>query len=405
MGRRDWQDPFRPAWDLRVNGQPLPEDVRAAIRRLSAELVIDGADMLEIEADAWDSYRSRWVLLAETTLAPGNLVVLYTGYGHELHAVQRFRVVAHSARYPSGGTPTVTVRAYSAESRLVEATQPRVFEGPVSDADIARELAAAAGLAVTADSVDDLEPLPAGRTKPKGTSDLQFLQELAAVNDFGPPICRYDETLQADVLYFRRTRIERSTLLDLVYNPHLAGSGDVAGDLISFEPDLNLADAPTSVRVTGYDPESGQIVEVTIGIADASREQVIYRGTPAEIVDYGEPLALRVQVLAQGDERGATGAEEVAAVGEVLTVDGARAYARRWIESRRRAFMIARAEVIGDPRIALGSVHTVDGVAPPHAGLWEVEAVTHEISGSSYTCQLDLSRVLESAREPYEVGP
>lgn len=405
MGRADWRDPARPAWDLRVNGKPIPEDVRAAIRAISAELVIDGADELQIEADAWDSHAGRWVLLAETTLAPGNLVVLYTGYGHELHAVQRFRVVAHSASYPSGGIPSVTVRAYSAESRLVEATQPRVYEGPVSDADIARDLAAEAGLAVTAESVDDTMARPAGRTKPKGTTDLQFLQELATFNDFGPPICRYDETLGSDVLFFRRTRIERSTLLDLVYDPHLAGSEDVAGDLISFQPEINLADGPTAVRVTGYDPESGQVVEVTIGIADVSREQVIYRGVPSEIVDFGEPLALRVQVLAQGDERGAAGAEEVAAEGEVLTVDGARAYARRWIESRRRAFMVARAEVIGDPRIVLGSVHTIEGVAPTHAGLWEVEGVTHEIDGDAYICQLDLSRVLESAREPYEVAP
>jgi hypothetical protein len=156
--------------------------------------------------------------------------------------------------------------------------------------------------------------------------------------------------------------------------------------------------------VTGYDPESGEIVEVTMGIADDSREQVIYRGEPRDVEDFGDPLKLRVTVLQQGDGRGDAPAEEVVAVGEIRDADGARAYARRWIADRRRAFMRARAEVLGDPRIRLGSVHRVSGVAPVHAGLWEVEAVTHQID-DQYRCDLDLSRVLESAREPYEVPP
>ena len=405
MGRADWRDPFAPAWDLRVNGQAIPEDVRAAIRSITAELTVDGADELTVDADAWDANAGRWVLVSETTMAPGNLVTLFTGYGRELQAVQRFRVVGHEASYPTDGAPTVRIRALSGEAWLVERTEPRVFEGPISDSQIAREIADASGLRTTPTSVDDLPARQGGRTKKKGTTDLEFLQELAAANDFGPPVVLYDADLDADVLYFRRTRIERaSDVLELVYDPHQAGSADSSGDLLSFSPELNLADTPTKVRVTGYDPESGEIVEVTIGIADTSREQVIYRGQPRDVEDFGDPLQLRVTVLQQGDGRGDAPAEEVVAVGEIRDADGARAYARRWIADRRRAFMRARAEVLGDPRIRLGSVHRVSGVAPVHAGLWEVEAVTHQID-DQYRCDLDLSRVLESAREPYEVPP
>ncbi len=405
MGRANWRDPFAPAWDLRVNGEPIPDDVRAAIRSITAELTVDGADELTIEADAWNSLARRWILVSETTLAPGNLVVLLTGYGHDLAAVQRFRVVGHEASYPADGAPTVKVRALSGESWLVERTEPRVFEGPISDSEIVREIADASGLRTTATSVDETPVRAGGRTKKKGATDLEFLQELATANDFGPPVVLYDPDTGEDVLYFRRTRIEHAAdVLDLVYDPHLAASGDSSGDLLSFSPELNLADTPTKVRVTGYDPESGQVVEVTIGIADSSREQVIYRGRPTDVEDFGDPIALRVAVLQQGDGKGDAPAEEVVAVGEIRDVDGARAYARRWIADRRRAFMRARAEVLGDPRIRLGSVHRVSGVAPTHAGLWEVEAVTHQI-GTEYRCDLDLSRVLESAREPYEVPP
>ena len=60
---------------------------------------------------------------------------------------------------------------------------------------------------------------------------------------------------------------------------------------------------------------------------------------------------------------------------------------------------------MGIPSLWVGQVHRVGGVAPTHAGLWEIKRVAHRFGSSGYTCDVDFDRVLDESAEPAEGAP
>ncbi len=396
-----------PTWELLINGAAaLSPGYRALIRSITVDADVDGAAELLIEADAWDPVDQCFRLAGENVLAPGNLITVRLGYaGEDLVNVQRFRVVREETIYPENGTPNVRITAYSAETALGEATEPRSWPSPSTDSEIVRELAEAAGLTVTADSLEDTPERQASRVKAKGTSDLVFLQSLAVANGYGAPLVRYDPDLDADVLYFRPLKVDPAAELTLTYNVHLAGSALGSGNLLSFNPTLDLHGVPTAVEVTGWDADKQEAIVVIMRIEDAGQDPTILTGADADQYRKAYKIKggseMRARALQDGKAASAERTEYLA-VPHLRTVEDAVAWATRWIDTRNRAFLVANATTLGIPTLWPGQVHQVDGVADSHAGLWHVSGVKHAISGSGYRCDLALERVLVDAAQPTE---
>lgn len=400
---------FAPRFEIRVNGRALPPEYAALIASVRVEATQDGADELEIDASAWDGVGQRFRILGEDVLMAGNSCVVWGGYGQNLEPLQRFRLLREEAQYPSGEMARVRIRGYSAVHRLAEAKAARAYEAGATDAQIAQAIAEEAGIGWTTDSIPPTAPLQGPRVKESGASDWDFLVGLAAANEYGPPLVRYDAATDRDILYFRplswRVQRERARF---VRSPWLAGTDAPAGTLLEFEASLSLAGVPTRVEVVGWDATAQAPIRVAVEIREDGQEPLItdLSGTIREVSDgIRSGSQLYVTVLNAGSDAPESAKAEVIPVYAVRTTEDAVAWAMRWIRTRNQAFLVGRATTIGWPRLWTGQIHEFAGLAPHHNGLWYVESCAHVWDRGGYRCDLDLSRVLDESAAPEEAPP
>ena len=400
-----------PYWDLHVNGDPLPAETRALVLSMVVDATVGGADELVIRARALDSTSttpgSRYRLVNDNALGLGNEVVAFGGYADgEVVALQRFRIMRHEPQFPAGGSPTITIRGYSAEHRLVEHTEARAFDLGVADSEIVREIAEEHGLTITADSLEDSEAASRVRVKKAGTTDWQFVQQLAVANDYGPPYVRYDEGLDADVLYFRTTSLVNQTeVATFVYDPAEAGSNEPSGTLWTFNPSLSLAGVPTQIMVIGWDPVAQEPVIVTLEITAGGLSPItIKQGDVADVSEYVRSGAQLQVTILDNAPNAEPSKREVIVSDLVDTTDSAIAFANRWFRTRLQAFSVARARTVGFERLWVAQLHRFEGLPAMFAGLYEVLGCKHVFDSNGYRCELDLARVVEEdAEQPQEV--
>jgi phage protein D len=389
-----------------INGSKLlPTGIRSLVESVTVDANADGADELVIVAKAYNptgTPGARWALVGSTLLAPGNVVIVYAGYldGADLPiALQRFRLVGEDVDYAAGDVPKVTIRGYSAAARLAEHTEGRAWEGPIADSAIVEEIAAEHGLEV---DVEATTARTAGRVKKRGVSDLVFLRQLAVANGYGPPLVRYDEALDADVLRFRVQTVDAAPLV-FTADPVEAEADLASGNLLRFRAALDLHGVPTSVLVTGFDPVLQVPVVITMGVAAAGQDPVILTGATATSYGIKGAAEFQARALADSDDPRDELIETLALPSTVLTVEDAVAWATRWIRLRASAFLTGEATILGHPSVWVGQVHSFAGLAPTHSGLWEVLACRHTFTAAGYTTSMDLGRILEDAGEPEEV--
>lgn len=398
------RDPYAPRWRLQLaDGSWLPTGYVRLVAQVTAAATVDGADELRIRARAWDYDSGSYRIAGDHVLGPGNRVILWGGYGDELVPLQRFSMVREQVDYPVGEVPTVTLRGYSAEVNLVESTRERSWEGPIRDSEIVELIAADHGLTFTGLTIEGTPLRESGRVKKRGTSDLDFLRQLAVANDFGPPVVRYDHRKGSDVLYWRRTDLAfQDQIARFVYDPWQGGVQ--AGTLRQFRARLSVAGVPTKIEVLGWDAVAQAPMRVLLEITDDGQDSTVYRdegdlGRPTEEIRSGAEL--RVAILRDvSDAKGER--VEAVHVEHVQTPEDARAWAQRWYRTRQLAFMEGRAIVVGWELLWPGQIHRFDGLAPHHNGLWEWQTVTHTWDGNGYECAGDVTRVLED-RPPVEV--
>ena len=401
---------YAPTFEILVGRDLLPAEYVALISSVVVKATIDGADELVIAADAWDPISNDFRILGETILGLGNAVVIRMGYADsgDIRALQRFRLLRSEPTYQAGARPTITLRGYSAEHRLVEFTSPRKFPVDLTYEDMAAEIAEFHGLDPAGIS-QGATVTDTGRStvKAKGDTDLKFLQQMAYLAGHGPPIVQYDEDLDVDVLFFRTPQLDQQTdNFVFTYDPHLAGSERPSGNCYSFRPKLSLAGVPTKVQVTGFDDVAQEPIRVTIEITDGGQETTIQTGKEVGKIDEAirSGAELQVVVLEQGQDIAELEKKEALTVLHIRTTEAALSYAQRWFRTRLEAFMTARAEVAGTPGLWVGQIHTFDGLAPEHNGLWEFVGVTHTSGQGGYVCSCDLVRVIDAtANEPIEV--
>lgn len=399
---------FAPSWDLIVGGRDvLTEGYRRLVRRIDVQATVDGADQLAIEVTARADGRYRFV--GETLLSPGTQVVVRAGYVETgLQALQRFTMTREETSYAAGAEVTATLIGYSAEHRLVDYDEARTWDGPIADSEIVRQLATEHGLAVTATSIETTAIRSGGRAKPQGTTDWDFLRQLAGANDYGEVLVRYDTDTDTDVLYWRTADLHhQAELATFVYDASASPASGAISTIHAFSPELSLAGVPSKVEVVGWDADRGEPVRVVIELGKLGQESIVYDGDPkllTEAIRSGSELLVRVlEDTGRKSPKGKTERREVVTARHVATHESALAYARRWIATRNRAFMVARATVVGWEGLWAGQFHRFEGLAPHHVGLWQLGTCTHRIAGSGpYVCELDLSYVLEGVKTTQE---
>ena len=281
---------------------------------------------------------------------------------------------------------------------MVSNTNARKYGSEVTDSQIVEEIASDAGVAwIPGTTLQATPPRGGPRVKKKGTSDWDFVRKLAVANNFGNPYVRYSDEVGDDLMYFRGTNLnDQADQLLFLYDVWKASALQPTGNLLNFQPTLSLSSVPTSVRVSGWDQEQQQPIAVEVSITAQGQSTTIYRGEQVrDLPPHTNGTELLVQTLSTGGSAGRTLRPEEVSTSVVRTTSDAEEFARRWLRTRNLAFFVARAEVIGDPRVWVGQIHRFEGLADNHEGLYEVTAARHRISVSGYYILLDLTRVIE----------
>jgi phage protein D len=309
---------------------------------------------LEIEegTDGLKTMSARFVAVGRTDHGPDEDLLYLDGaildFGAELEVsigpesaartIFKGKLSALEAEFDEAEAPEVA--AY-AEDRLMDlrmTRRTRSYED-MSDADIVRELASLHGLSAAV----DVDGPTYDVVQQWNQSDLAFLRDRAR-------LVRAELWLDGDTLHFAHRDRRDAPELTLVQG----------NQLLSLQARADLAHQRTSVRVSGYDAGTREMIDEQAG-PDAIAAEVTSGRTGPDVLQraFGERVSQRVR--------------------EVPLMPGeASAFARAELQRRARQFVQVHGVTSGSPDMVVGSALTLQRVGRPFSGGgYHVTSVRH----------------------------
>ncbi|MBQ0826640.1 phage late control D family protein [Streptomyces tagetis] len=248
---------------------------------------------------------------------PGNERVVFAG-----------SVSALEATFDEGDTPHVTVFAEDALMALRMTRRSRTY-GQVSDADLARRIAADHGLSADADAAGPTYPL----VQQVNESDLAFVRARAAL--LGAEVWVTGRTL-----HFATRDRRRGPELRLAQGR----------DLLTVAVRADLAHQRSAVRVSGYDARGRDRIDAEADGAVVTAEVPAGRTGPAVLAGtVGPRLDQLTRMVPLAEAEG-------------------RSWAAARLRARARRFVTAVGTSRGTPELTVGSRITLTGVGRPFDG-------------------------------------
>jgi phage protein D len=384
---------YAPDFQVQINDQNLPAQVRTAVTSVRYEEGRDAASRVEVAIanpnlrllknhirglgfHPFPSAISLGPVRVGEVAPPGtfdidNKLTLALGYAPDpLESMFTGEITGVTVSFPNGGMPGMTVVAHDYLNRLQRGKYARGF-GFLPDAVIAAILSAENLL------IPSIDPaILAGSTaiaavnfifggtgrKQKGQSDFDLLKEVAAT---------YDAEFWADgnVLYLSRFIKEYTPRLTLTwgrnlldFSPKVSTIGQVAGVGMRFV----LREIPLDFLVTiGYDFDRESIIfSVVPGAAAASVQSLL--GSVLEIID--QPIASPADI-----------------VNSALVI-------AHELREKLNNRLTGSGSCVGDTRIRAGAMVRIDGIGPDFSGDYRVASATHSIDASGYRTNFEVRK-------------
>jgi len=439
-------------WRLVVEGVPLRDDYVALIKGLTCYKTIDGASQLSIDANALDPETMEYRIINEAILWPGRKVELFLGYGASAtFPMGRFKIKTHLPKYRPDGV-TVQIEAFDALADMMD-EQARLIQGAQSHADVIVDVMErfypSMGYIVAQGTKK-----AGDRFKEAGVTDLAWLKNMAIADGFAYPQVWTREQYEIarellrerlgddglDALGEVETKV-RDDMLVYLPNASVYAFSDVlrlwydpkgVSDLTTFDPTFSVQDVPTAVEAYGTVIEGGEpkikkvVIEFEQGgprISDVTDEwetdwtrdqkirEQIKSGTAVKLYTLGDSTTSYEtgQTAQVKNAAGKTATirskrldREVLNGDGVLipTTDDLLTFAKRWMLQRASAFLVGEATMsnrIGSERLAPNQIHEIAGCADPHAGLWALKTVTHQVSGGGHDVTVTTQKLVTEA--------
>jgi len=350
-----------------IGFRPFPTDVKigpARIRNVSAYALSPAAGI------------AQQLLLAETPeglFDLDNKLELSVGYASgPLKEMFLGEITGVEANFPSDGMPNMRLVAHDYLHRLADGQYARGF-GPLPDWVIASILSAenmllplidpAVGIASNATAVLNFIFRGTGR-KQRGQSDLELFKEIADTYDA-------DFWVEGDILYLSR-------FLGKEYSPRLTL---VWGEsLLSFSPKVSTIGKVLGVAVKFTLPLIPLDFVLTVAW-DFERESLSTRVIPGAIAAASKSLlAGPIMTLANRKLDNPADITESA-----LSIT-------RLLRNKLNTRLTGSGEAVGDPRIRAGAVIHLDGLGPSFSGNYRVTSATHTIDSGGYRTSFNVRK-------------
>lgn len=341
-----------PRFTLLVDGEGIALEDEHAVVGVRVDEAVDRLDAFEVVVAPDDGPGG-----VDDRLRLGAAVEIRVGYGavEDEQVLIEGEVTCVEPSFPEGGPARLRVRGFDLLHRLGRGRRTRTFQD-LSDADVARQIAAELGLTAQVEDTGEAR----GHTAQRDCTDADFLRQLARRNGF--------------VLRVRRRSLEMG--LPRLDRPpsHTLTWGR---DLIACEMRWNTHDQVGRVEVRGWDPRRKEAV---VGVATAAGLDPMGGGRSGP--DAADRAHGGETSLVLSDARATTQAE-------------ANRIAAAEMASRAARFGTAHGVAQGLPDLRSGTTVRLAGLGP-FSGNWFVVATRHVVDGrNGYRTSFDLVRNAE----------
>jgi hypothetical protein len=367
---------YAPAFAIRLNGSPLPPDIRGLISSVTWTDGMEGADRVEV-AMANPSLK----LLNHPLLTPDTEFRLSIGYSPDpLEEVFVGEITGIEPTFPSSGMPTMRLSAQDYLNRLTKGKKDRAFRisiptignFPLPDPVVTALTAALDGLIPALDPVGGaLATILAlgsylsfpqfsqlGVRQQKSESDFSFLSTIAKENGWEMFI---DHTVEP------KGRVLRFQFL-----------------IEDFAPSLTLGWGSSLMDFTPRITTVGDLFGVTSRVwVDSIKTEFVI----AVSWDYDRAsINLTVYPSLVGDVEDLLGPDAKGKTVEVKPTGFANAAYKMMAEllPRLNNRLTGSGSTVGDPRIKASKVIRLEGLGGTFSGLYRVTTATHTFDASGY---------------------
>jgi phage protein D len=337
-----------------VNNQDLLRQLFLEIASVQVDNTLKGADRFSFTVNSAFNFEQRDFRLDPPQAFPlisdlfafGNAVEIRMGYqdGKELPLMLRGKITAVQTSFPASGLPQINVSGYDLSYCMTKGKKSRNWTSK-TDSYVVSRVVREYGLTPRVKDTQVEQP----KIEQSQESDWQFLEKLADRN--GYEIHVFDQDL-----FFEPPANDKSAVLSLEW-----GKG-----LLSFTPEINIAEQISKVEVRGWDVKSKKEIVGTAVIGEEPGRDA-NRRSGAEVVkavcrDQGE-LKIRVPVFSQQE---------------------ANRRAETILKKRSELFVQGSGESIGLPEIRANTNIELLGMGKPFSKTYYVEQSTHTINTSGY---------------------
>jgi phage protein D len=369
---------YAPEFALEVDGTPVPAALRGSVTSMSLSTGLGAADRVELQLV---NEGLRW--LDDRSIALDRELKLLLGYAPDpLQQLFVGEIVSHSATFPSGGVPMLTVAAQDRMQRLQKGGKARWFAIPIPTygnmplPDIAvagivslehalipifepvgAALSVILGGAAAAAALQGPGGLQKLIRKQEGESDFDFLTRLSLENgwelkiDHGGPFGGHQLRFYSPLGHLTPdvTLAYGRSLLD--FTPRLSN----VGQIVSVTAHVWISQTKTKVSVTvGWDWDRAQLTVSISPTFSGTRGGASSVTVDEPVTPSSAPRAILSKLIPKLNQR--------------LTCTGS---------------------LVGDPRVVAGSVVRIEGVGVQFGGLYRVTSATHSIDSGGYRTRFE----------------
>ncbi len=384
---------YAPEFRIRIDGNPLPLGLRAAVTKITYQDGMQGADRVEV---VFANHDLRW--LDHPTLAVDNGFSLSIGYAPDpLEEVFVGEVTGVEPSFPGGGMPTIKVVAHDFLQRLTHGKKDRAFKVtipfldniPLPDPVVVSLVSATNLLVPFPDPIGGalsvlmtLAATAAGQKavpRQQGETDFDFLTKISKENGWEMYI---DHTLQPRgyVLRFKfllqnyapsLTLKWGSSLMD--FTPRLTTVGDVFG---------------VSARVWVETLKMEFVIVVSWDYDRAAFNLVVYPNFPGDV----------------GDLLGADAASKTISIKPTGLALAPKEILSELLP-RLNNRLTGSGSTIGDPRVKAGAVINLEGLGGQFSGLYRITSATHSLDSGGYRTGFEVRKEVWFGSIPIPKSP
>ena len=345
---------YVPAYEILVNNKNLLTDLFMEISSIKVENVLKGGDHFSFTVNSTFNFEDRDFEHLQDTFAFGNSVVISMGYQNSkpqpdngiLRVMLIGKITAVQTSFPASGLPQINVSGYDLTYCMGKGKKSRPPWRNKTDSFVVSQIAREYGLDPKA--VDTVVQHPT--TQQNQESDAQFIERLSTRN--GYECFAYKK----DLIFRPRPKKPEEPIVSLEW-----GKG-----LLSFSPEINIAEQISKVEVRGWNVNTKKEV---VGTAQAGEEPGRAKGgtSGAEVLKKvcREEAELKVRE-------------------SVFSKQEAKRRADAILKERSELFVQGSGESIGMPEVRAGTYIELKGMGKLFSRSYYIQQCTHTINNSGY---------------------